>query len=109
MLLQVARCDDSDCPSLVSVRFSLPPSLSLSPSLSLWEILAELSPRRNSVRRERFLDIRRLGERREERMENISSLELMVHHSCKIPDDEENIPQGIVRFDYSPQKQNIFI
>ena len=32
-------------------------------------------------------------------MENIS-LELMVHHNCKIPDDEENIPQGIVRFDY---------
>ena len=41
-------------------------------------------------------------------MENIS-LELMVHQSCKIPDDEENIPQGIVRFDYSPWKHDIYI
>ena len=38
-------------------------------------------------------------------MENIS-LELMVHHSCQISDDEENIPAGIVRFDYSHSTGN---
>ena len=38
-------------------------------------------------------------------MEN-ASLELIVHHSCKTPDEDENIPQGIVRFDYSLWKHN---
>ena len=41
-------------------------------------------------------------------MDNIS-LELMVHHSCKIPDDEENIPQGTVMFDYSHWKHDIYL
>ena len=47
-------------------------------------------------------------ERREERMEN-NSMQLMAHQSCKIPDDDENIPQGIVTFDYHLLKHDVDI
>ena len=39
-------------------------------------------------------------------MENIS-VEFMAHHSCQISDEEENIPAGIVRSDYSHWKYDI--
>ena len=104
MLLQVARDDESDCPSLVSVRFSLPsPPLSLSLSRSLGNSRSAHC----SVRDGTLARVKDFSRKTEQRMENIS-LGLMDHQSCKTPDDEENIPQGIVMFDYSPWKRDIF-
>ena len=36
-------------------------------------------------------------------------MQLMAHQSCKIPDDDENIPQGIVTFDYHLLKHDVDI
>ena len=83
---------------------SLSPSQSLPRSLSLSGNFSQCSVREGTLARVKDFSI--FHERREERMEN-NSMQLMAHHSCKIPDDDENIPQGIVTFDYHLWKHDV--